>query len=82
LTNGASSPPTLPGELLFSRQRARQWQLLVRQGADDCAAALRSTGGIENVESRVPSLEEIFVAYIEHGRKSRGAQPVAEEAML
>jgi ABC-2 type transport system ATP-binding protein len=81
LTNGASSPPALPGELLFSRQRARQWQVLVRQGAEDCAAALRSAGGVENIEARVPSLEEIFVAYIEHGRKSRVAQPAGEEAL-
>jgi ABC-2 type transport system ATP-binding protein len=71
LTNGAASPPTLPGELLSRRQRARQWQVLVRQGNEDCAAALRAAGGVENVEVRVPNLEEIFVAYIEHGRQSQ-----------
>ena len=74
LTNGATSPPTLPGELLFSRQRARQWQVLVRQGEEDCESVLRTAAGVENVDVRTPSLEEIFVAYIEHGRKSHGGK--------
>lgn len=69
LTNGAVEPPTLPGELLSRRQRARQWQVLVRQGEQDCEAALRANHCVENVEVRVPGLEEIFVAYIERGRR-------------
>jgi ABC-2 type transport system ATP-binding protein len=83
LTNGATSqpnvPPSLPGELLSSRQRARQWQMLVRQADDDCETALRACEGIENVEVRVPNLEEIFVAYIERGRKSSAARPPAPQ---
>jgi ABC-2 type transport system ATP-binding protein len=81
LTNGATSPPSLPGELLSSRQRARQWQMLVRQADDDCETALRASEGIENVEVRVPSLEEIFVAYIEHGRQSGSERSSKEEAI-
>jgi ABC-2 type transport system ATP-binding protein len=69
LCNGAAEPPTLPGELLSRRQRARQWQVLVREGSAKCEAALRACGGVENIEVRVPSLEETFVAYIEHGRR-------------
>ena len=80
LTNGATSPPALPGELLSRRQRARQWQLLVRQGEEDCAAALRAAHGVENIEVRTPSLEEIFVAYIEHGRKARATSEWKTEA--
>ncbi len=71
LTNGAAAPPALPGELLSRRQRARQWQVLVRQGAEDCEAALRAFHGVENVEVRVPNLEEIFVAYMGHGREAK-----------
>jgi ABC-2 type transport system ATP-binding protein len=80
LTNGATTPPALPGELLSRRQRARQWQVMVRQSDDDCAAVLRANGGVDNIEVRTPSLEEVFVAYIEHGRRSRTAQPVEGEA--
>jgi ABC-2 type transport system ATP-binding protein len=82
LTNGATTPPALPGELLSRRQRARRWQVIVRQSADDCAAALRANGGVDNIEVRTPSLEEVFVAYIEHGRQARAARPTGEEAKL
>ncbi len=80
LTNGATSLPALPGELLFSRQRARQWQVLVRSAAEDCVAALSAHPCVQNVEARVPNLEEIFIAYIQRGRKTAVAQPAAEEA--
>ncbi len=79
MTNGAAAPPDLPGEVLFRRQRARQWQVLVRLASGDDAAALRASGGMENVEVRTPSLEEIFVAYIQHGREARAEHPAKEE---
>jgi ABC-2 type transport system ATP-binding protein len=80
LTNGATSLPNLPGELLSTRQRARQWQMLVRQADDDCESALRASEGIENIEVRTPSLEEIFVAYVVHGHKSRNDQSSSEQS--
>jgi ABC-2 type transport system ATP-binding protein len=79
MSNGSVLPPDLPGELLFRRQRARQWQLLVRTAADDCLAALSAQPGVQNVEARVPSLEEIFIAYMQRG-KAAAALPAGEEA--
>jgi ABC-2 type transport system ATP-binding protein len=65
MSNGAIAPPDLPGEIMFRRQRARQWQVLVRTAAEDCLGALRANPCVQNVEARVPSLEEIFVAYMQ-----------------
>src|SRR5208283_2256694 len=58
MSNGAVAPPDLPGELLFRRQRARQWQVLLRTTGEDCLAVLSASHGIANVEVRTPSLEE------------------------
>lgn len=59
--------PELPGQTLSRRRRGRQWQVLVRT-ADDIEQqlpALRSHAAIRCIESRSPSLEEIFVAYMQ-----------------
>ena len=37
---------------------------------EDCLAALSGTPGVQNVEVRAPSLEEIFVAYMQQGREA------------
>jgi len=63
LGDGSQLPEKLPGEVLRQRRRARQWQLLVK-GQEDPAISLHGQAGIEHVEVRVPSLEEIFVAYV------------------
>ena len=63
LGDGSQLPEMLPGEVLRQRRRARQWQLLVK-GQEDPAISLHGQVGIEHVEVRVPSLEEIFVAYV------------------
>jgi ABC-type uncharacterized transport system ATPase subunit len=65
--------------MLFHRQRARQWQVLVRTAADDYVAALGRNPCVQNVEVRAPSLEEIFVAYMQQGREAGAGHP-AEEA--
>ncbi len=80
MSNGAVSPPDLPDELLFRRQRARQWQVLVRTAAEDCLAALRGNPCVQNVEARVPSLEEIFIAYMQQGRETGAGYLATEEA--
>ncbi len=79
MSNAAVPPPDLPGELLFRRQRARQWQVLVRTAAEDYLAALRGNPCVQNVEARVPSLEEIFIAYMQQGREAGGRHPATEE---
>jgi len=65
LADGATAPPAVCGELLRRRQRARQWQVLVRYLADEHVEALRTHGAVASVESRTPALEEIFVAYLQ-----------------
>ena len=64
LADGAAVPPTVCGELLRRRHRARQWQLLVRYLADEHVEALRGHEAVTAVETRMPALEEIFVAYL------------------
>jgi ABC-2 type transport system ATP-binding protein len=78
--NNGAAPPHLPGEVLFRRQRARQWQVLVRTAAEDCLAALSANPSVQNVEARTPSLEEIFVAYMQQGREAGGEHVAKEEA--
>jgi ABC-2 type transport system ATP-binding protein len=72
MSNGEVALPDLPGEILAKRQRARQWQVMVRGLGEHQLARLSSTSGVCEVESRVPNLEEIFVAYIQRGRESVG----------
>jgi ABC-2 type transport system ATP-binding protein len=70
LQDGATAPPGLQAEVLSQRRRLRQWQVLVRGLADGQLAALKSDPAVQSVEVRPPSLEEIFVAYMQ-----RGTQP-------
>jgi ABC-type multidrug transport system ATPase subunit len=77
LANGAPAPPTVRGEILRRRHRARQWQLLVRYLADEHLDALRANEAVAAVESRTPALEEIFVAYLQS--PPTGSRPLAAE---
>jgi ABC-2 type transport system ATP-binding protein len=75
VTVGASAePPIIAGEVLRTRRRTRQWQVLVRDVTDADVARLHNEPGIVAVESRTPSLEEIFVAYMQ----ADGASGVGE----
>lgn len=57
--------PPVAGEVLSQHRKARQWQLLVRGLADDQLVALENHPTVQSVEARTPSLEEIFVAYMQ-----------------
>lgn len=59
-----TAPPPLPdpAHLLASESFERRWQLLVRDFGDAQQEILRSLPGVLDVQSRTPSLEEIFVA--------------------
>ena len=69
---GGKQLPDLPGEVIFSRQRGRQWQLLVRAMEDYQYEALDEQSEIVAVEIRTPALEEIFVAYMQSDKVSEG----------
>ena len=78
LADTTSEPPLLAGEILRQRRRSRQWQLLVRAMTDGDLQSLRSLPIVQDVELRTPSLEEIFIAYMQADAPAR-QQPVAEE---
>ena len=58
-------PPELGGELLSRRHRAHQWQALVRSADEQAIERLRKDAAVSGLEVRAPSLEEIFVAYMQ-----------------
>ena len=64
VTDGAAPLPPIDGEVIHRRSRGRQWEVLVRGLEEMSLERLRYAGGIVAVESRTPSLEEIFVAYM------------------
>lgn len=67
LANGAPQPPELRGEILRTRRRARQWQLLTKQVDLNDIQALKHHETVAKVDVRTPNLEEIFAAYMECG---------------
>jgi ABC-2 type transport system ATP-binding protein len=56
--------PHIEGTTLHQRRRGRQWDVIVRGLDETGLERLRFAEGIVAVESRTPSLEEIFVAYV------------------
>jgi ABC-2 type transport system ATP-binding protein len=68
----ATVPPALAelnGRLLSRRQRGRQWQAMVENMPEGLDTLLREAAGVHTVDVRAPSLEEIFVAYMERPLK-------------
>lgn len=60
----AAIRPAMEGRVIYERLRGRQWDVLVRGLDENSLERLRFAQGIVAVESRTPSLEEIFVAYV------------------
>jgi ABC-2 type transport system ATP-binding protein len=65
LKDEASAPPHFGGQILSQRRKARQWQALVRGTTDEQLAVLRGNGAVEDIDVHTPSLEDIFVAYMQ-----------------
>jgi ABC-2 type transport system ATP-binding protein len=57
--------PELGGICLHRRQRGRQWQLLVRGVEEDDVAKFAARVNVSAIETRSPSLEEIFIALMQ-----------------
>jgi ABC-2 type transport system ATP-binding protein len=68
---GSSAPPPVAGEVIRMRRRTRQWQVLVHDASEGELAQLQNEPSVVAVESRTPSLEEIFVAYMQTGAMDR-----------
>lgn len=56
--------PDLNGHVIASFRKGRQWQALVRDFSDDLIQTLRAHDFVDHFESRMPSLEEIYIAYL------------------
>jgi len=67
LADASAEPPLVSGELLRQRRRSRQWQILVRRADEASLQTLQGDPVVSSVESRTPSLEEIFVGYLKQG---------------
>jgi len=65
MSAGTAEPPALRGQILCSRRRSRQWQVLARNVSDEDIEAVRNHETVVAVETRTPGLEEIFVAYMQ-----------------
>jgi ABC-2 type transport system ATP-binding protein len=79
LKDGAAVMPELSGQILSQRHKARQWQAVVRGLDDGELAMLQTQETIEAVEVHSPSLEDIFLAYMQGGngdRESTAATPI------
>ena len=80
LAAGSSQPPEVPGQVLCSRRRARQWQVLARNLEESQIDSLRDDPSVVAVEVRTPGLEEIFVAYMQSDRKNHAPQEFTPSA--
>ena len=65
LKDGAAALPDVRREVLSQRRKPRQWQALVRGVTDEQLATLRGHEAVDGVEVHAPSLEDIFVAYMQ-----------------
>jgi ABC-2 type transport system ATP-binding protein len=64
VAEGTTPLPPIDGQTIFERRRGRQWEVLVRGVDEAVIEALRFAPGVIAIESRTPSLDEIFVAYL------------------
>jgi ABC-2 type transport system ATP-binding protein len=79
LKDGVNTMPAFGGEVLSQRLKSRQWQGVVRGATEEQFAALRGRETVQEVEVHVPSLEEIFVAYMQ-GDGHLAAHDAVQEA--
>ncbi len=68
LVDGVGSLPDLPGRTIMAERRGRQWQVLTCDALESDLLALQSQSSIQAVDVRIPTLEEIFVAYMKGDR--------------
>lgn len=79
MQGSAAAPPALAGKVLRSTRRGKQWQLLVRDLEDsDALTRIADDQAVVAVDARTPSLEEIFVAYMQEGNNPTTAWTESE----
>ena len=82
LADEAGSAPILGGQILHERCQRHQVQALVRGMSEGEAAALRAHPSVRELGIRTPSLEEIFVAYLESADPNDSAPSRRAEAVI
>lgn len=65
LEGTADRCPAVPGTLISCEREQRQWKMLVRGLSAHELERLHEHSEIQNVATRVPNLEEIFVGYMQ-----------------
>jgi ABC-2 type transport system ATP-binding protein len=76
VAESAAPRPPMEGTVIYERRRGRQWDVLVR-GLDEMSLErLRFAESVVAVESRTPSLEEIFVAYVGQDNVAPASTPI------
>ncbi len=73
LRNGSPNVPAVPGTVLHGELKGRQWRLLVRNMDEAGLEGFRAGDQVGQVEVRHPSLEEIFVGYMQGDSPTAGA---------
>jgi ABC-2 type transport system ATP-binding protein len=82
LSDAAATIPPISGQILRERRRHQQVQLLVRGTEPADLDALRTHRAISELGIRTPSLEEIFVAYLERAGSEAKPSGAAEEVAV
>ena len=67
MQNGATDIPTPPGVLIHRIQKDRQWRLLVRNARESEIEEFRQDVNVAAVELKQPTLEDIYVGYMQGG---------------
>ncbi len=80
LADSAARPP-IGGNILHERRHRHQLQLLVRGMSESELAGLRAHNSVRELGIRTPSLEEIFVAYLESADSTDQTPPARAEAV-
>jgi ABC-2 type transport system ATP-binding protein len=74
--------PSIDGRILRERRHHQQLQILVRGASDEAIATFSSHALIREMKIRTPSLEEIFVAYLELAERGETAERAKTEASV
>jgi len=81
LADGVASVPAVAGQVLRQRRHHQQWQAVVRGMHDDAWQTLSQREGVAHLGLRTPSLEEIFVAYLESAGATGGTTSTTEAVL-
>lgn len=72
--------PTIPGEIIHSEKRGRQWRVLAKELGEDPISKIESQQFVESCTLKRPTLEEIFVGYLSENRSDQQRIHADEDA--